>query len=478
MNKFSSYENHNLYGEDVLNDDSSSGHNNILNNDFHNLDIEEDSMNTANNNLEFSNNFAHKWPRIRDTLLSLKSFLLSRRSMETFFCIIGWYIFSLTISLYNKWMFSDPDLNLPFPVLITSFHQLTLFFFSSVFLIFVPSLRPDIFKSQINLDNDIGNSTNLNRDGQVKLQFKDYLMDPKLYVIAIVPCAVASAADIGSGNASLKLITLSFYTMVKSSSIMFVLLFGILFGLESASWTIGGIVSIMTIGVILLVAGGGTPSDENVNSNAGFQVIGFFLVLTSSIMSGLRWTFTQLLLKKNKYTSNPISTIFYLAPLMSAILFVIGNFLEDITKVFENKIWKEKGIVLTLLIFIFPGVLAFFMTIFEFALLQRSHVITLSIAGIFKELLTIVASVITFGDSLNFLNIVGLIITLSAIIWYNWFRFKQSLEDGNYDLINNNNNGSNNNDNDNDNILNKMDDILVEDEIIDNGSDIYFNPTK
>jgi solute carrier family 35 protein C2 len=71
---------------------------------------------------------------------------------------------------------------------------------------------------------------------------------------------------------------------------------------------------------------------------------------------------------------------------------------------------------------IFPGVLAFCMISSEFALLKRSSVVTLSICGIFKEVVTISAAGIIFHDKLTAVNLTGLVVTISSIAAYNYMK--------------------------------------------------------
>ena len=49
-------------------------------------------------------------------------------------------------------------------------------------------------------------------------------MDFNIYLRQIFPCSIASAGDIGLSNVSISMITLSLYTMLKTSSLMFVLI--------------------------------------------------------------------------------------------------------------------------------------------------------------------------------------------------------------------------------------------------------------
>lgn len=374
-------------------------------------------------------------------------------------CTFGWYLFSVTISLYNKWMFDKGNLNLPFPIIITSFHQLTLFWLSFGLIYFIPSLRPPPQAQQQQqqqlLNNNTGDSEDIN-DVNAPLQngpgleaatpmisprdrffrISDYLMSRKLYLVSIVPCALASSGDIGCGNVSFRFITLSLYTMIKSSSIAFVLIFGVLFKLEKLTFKLVSIVVVMTAGVMMMVAGStndqqnGDESVEEKNQQNADLILGSFLVLLASCMSGLRWALTQLVLKKNQYVNNPVSTIFYLSPIMFTVLFVVGSVAENLFSFLQNEIWQQKGFFKTAVLLLVPGFLVFFMTLFELKLLQKSHVVTLSIAGIFKELLTIIVSSLIFGDKLTVINCFGLIVTLMDIVWYNYYRFIESKQTG------------------------------------------------
>jgi len=69
------------------------------------------------------------------------------------------------------------------------------------------------------------------------------------------------------------------------------------------------------------------------------------------------------------------------------------------------------------------------MTSSEFALLQRTSVVALSIAGIFKEVVTISAASIVFHDKLTPINISGLFVTIGAIAAYNYIKITKMRED-------------------------------------------------
>lgn len=208
--------------------------------------------------------------------------------------------------------------------------------------------------------------------------------------------------------------------MCKSSSLAFVLLFAFLFRLETPSWRLVAIIATMTVGVVMMVAG-----------EVDFSTLGFILVISAAFFSGFRWGLTQILLLRNPATSNPFSSIFYLAPVMFFSLLLLAIPVEGFPALFQGlgTLMEVKGSILGPCILLFPGAIAFCMTASEFALLQRTSVVTLSIAGIFKEVVTILAAGLVFHDTLTPINISGLFVTIGAIAAYNYIKIRKMRED-------------------------------------------------
>ncbi|KAJ5343907.1 Protein of unknown function DUF250 [Penicillium brevicompactum] len=315
--------------------------------------------------------------------------------------ILMWYLFSLSISIYNKWMFSESDVVFPFPLFTTSLHMLVQFSLASLILWLFPSLRPR---------QPTGSATTSPIDGPEEPQ---PLISKFFYLTRLVPCGAATSLDIGLGNMSLKFISLTFLTMCKSSALAFVLLFAFLFRLESPSMKLIIIIATMTIGVVMMVAG-----------ETAFNALGFTLVIASAFFSGFRWGLTQILLLRHPATSNPFSTLFLLTPIMFVSLILIALSVEGPHEIYNGylALASVHGDVMGAFLLVFPGVLAFCMISSEFALLKRSSVVTLSICGIFKEVVTISAAGIIFHDKLTAVNLTGLVVTISSIAAYNYMK--------------------------------------------------------
>ncbi len=216
------------------------------------------------------------------------------------------------------------------------------------------------------------------------------------------------------------MLTSHLLAMCKSSSLAFVLAFAFIFRLEDPSIKLVVIITAMTIGVILMVAG-----------EAAFDALGFILVILAAFFSGFRWALTQILLLKNPATSNPFSSIFFLAPVMFVSLVIIAIPVEGVRSLALGlkALVDTKGIFPGICILIFPGCLAFMMTASEFALLQRTSVVTLSICGIFKEVITISAAAIVFKDPFTSINGVGLLVTIISIAAYNYIKITKMKKD-------------------------------------------------
>ncbi|PKK23767.1 solute carrier family 35 (GDP-fucose transporter), member C2 [Columba livia] len=179
--------------------------------------------------------------------------------------------------------------------------------------------------------------------------------------------------------------------MTKSSAILFILLFSLLFKLEEARVTL--------LLVVLLIAGGLFMFTYK---STQFNAQGFVLVLCASFLGGIRWTLTQILTQKAELgLQNPIDIMFHLQPLMFLGLFPLFAVFEGL----PLSVWK----------LFLGGILAFGLGFSELLLVSRTSSLTLSIAGIFKEICILFLATHLLGDHLSLLNWLGFAVCLSGI---------------------------------------------------------------
>ncbi|OZJ02586.1 hypothetical protein BZG36_03651 [Bifiguratus adelaidae] len=329
--------------------------------------------------------YANKGPDAVSGAALVKTSNLSRSYLINLFWILTWYMFATCLSLYNKWMFSSDHYNFQFPLFVTSTHMVVQFTLSGLTLCLIPRWRP-----------------------KRRPKLRDYLTK-------IVPCGLATGLDIGLSNLSLKTISLSFYTMCKSSTLIFVLLFAFFFRLERPTWSLALVIFIISMGVLLMVM------DET-----EFVFAGFAEVMTASMLGGLRWSLTQILLEKESLgINNPVASIFFISPIMGTVLVFTSAIVEGYHNIFYSAFYHTVGEAFhTSAIILLGGCLAFFMVMSEFFLIQRTSVVTLSVCGIFKEVATIFVSSMIFGDILTPVNIFGLCVALCGIALFNWLKVK------------------------------------------------------
>ena len=138
------------------------------------------------------------------------------------------------------------------------------------------------------------------------------------YLSVSVPCGVVACGDIGLSYLALTRIAITFYSMVKSSTPIFVLIWAYLFGIERITPQLLMVVFIIAIGEYFTVKG-----------EADFDRIGFFLCLSASILSGARWTLVQLKLRSlDPPLKSVITTMKVLSPSMFMSLFVVSLCIE------------------------------------------------------------------------------------------------------------------------------------------------------
>ncbi|KAM9342887.1 solute carrier family 35 member C2-like isoform 2-T3 [Pholidichthys leucotaenia] len=236
---------------------------------------------------------------------------------------------------------------------------------------------------------------------RIVLKWKDYIKK-------VAPIAIATALDIGLSNWSFLFITISLYTMTKSSAVLFILFFSLLFKLEEPNPFLVLVVLLISSGLFMFTF-----------KSIQFNMEGFVMVLMASFIGGIRWTLTQVLVQKAELgLQNPIDAMYHLQPLMFLGLFPLFLFNEGLSLSTSEKLFRVtefSPLLYSLFTLSIGGALAFGLGFSEFLLVSRTSSLTLSISGIFKEVCTLLLAASVMGDKMNPLNWLGFIVCLSGI---------------------------------------------------------------
>lgn len=311
--------------------------------------------------------------------------------LKTLFFILVWYTFSTFLTLYNKTLLGDDMGRFPAPLLMNTVH----FTMQAVLSTAITWYWSDRFRPN------------------VAMSWKDYF-------IRVVPTALGTAFDVNLSNVSLVFISVTFATMCKSAAPIFLILFAFAFRLEYPSAKLFGIIMVISVGILLTVA-----------KETEFEFWGFVFVMLAAVMSGFRWCMTQILLQKEAYgLKNPLTLMSYVTPVMAISTGLLSLVLDpwhefNKTSYFNNS-WH---VARSCLLMFFGGTLAFFMVLTEFVLISVTSAVTVTIAGVVKEAVTILVAVIYFHDKFTWLKGAGLLIIMVGVGLFNWYKY-QKLQKG------------------------------------------------
>ncbi|XP_071331693.1 solute carrier family 35 member C2 isoform X1 [Trachinotus anak] len=298
------------------------------------------------------------------------------RGLRTVGLVLLYYVFSIGITFYNKWLMKG----FHYPLFMTLVH-LTIIFCLSALTRWAMQWRTG--------------------KPRVILSWKDYLLK-------VAPTALATALDIGLSNWSFLFITISLYTMTKSSAVVFILFFSLVFKLEEPNPFLILVVLLISSGMFMVTF-----------QSQQFNLEGFIMALMASFIGGIRWTLTQVLMQKAELgLQNPIDAMYHLQPLMFLGLFPLFLYNEGLSLSTSEKLFrvtKLSPLLYSLFTLSVGGSLAFGLGFSEFLLVSRTSSLTLSISGIFKEVCTLLLAAAVTEDKLSALNWLGCVVCLCGI---------------------------------------------------------------
>lgn len=223
----------------------------------------------------------------------------------------------------------------------------------------------------------------------------------------IAPTGIASGLDIGFSQWGLQLNAVSLYTMTKSTSVVFILIFSLVFQLEKKSWFVFVVVSMISGGLFMF-----TYEVE------AFNWLAFSLLILASFSSGLRWTLAQFVMQRSDLNMNsPIDMVYHVQPWMVAAILPFAVVFEGPYVI--SSILQYQYISAELTLGLLEGaVLATSMEYTEYMVVSRTSSLTLSVVGIVKEVTTLALAVESEKKRLTPMKLVGLIICLTGVAFH------------------------------------------------------------
>ena len=221
-----------------------------------------------------------------------------------------------------------------------------------------------------------------------------------------------TALDIATSNLALLYVTVSFYTVVKTTTLAWTLIWATAFRLEPCR--------LKTVLIVLVIVGGLVLSTEGERHQTyGFSAFGTILVLVAACLGGARWCLTQALFSRDAACAeDPVVVVYHVSPAGVLTLLPIALLWEFPRLYFWLQLVSTEGAISAFLFACGVGVIAYLMLLAEVKLLHETSSLSLSVGGALKDVSQICLASVTFGDEITLGTAAGLALVLAASLAY------------------------------------------------------------
>ncbi|XRB05560.1 triose-phosphate transporter [Pycnococcus provasolii] len=200
---------------------------------------------------------------------SSSSSSLTRQRMITTLCFLAYYTCSISLVLFNRWLFSSEangGLALPFPIMVTAAHLAT----NAVLAIVVIALLK--LEPPLQAIGYLGKGT---------------AFPYRTIARGVMPVSVFMGIDIALSNMAFIYLDSTFVEMVKQSAVLYTLVLTIATGLRAFTRTLVASVVVILVGQILITS-----------NEARFDMKGFVIVSIAACAASTKNIFIELLVAK------------------------------------------------------------------------------------------------------------------------------------------------------------------------------------
>ncbi|CAM8951653.1 unnamed protein product [Rhodiola kirilowii] len=131
--------------------------------------------------------------------------------------------------------------------------------------------------------------------------------------------------------------------------------------------------------------------------------------------------------KKESYgLKNPLTFMSYVTPIMAVITAIFSLILDPWDEFKSNSYFNSSyHTALSCMLMVFGGTLAFLMVLTEFILVSMTSAVTVTIAGVVKEAVTILVAVLYLHDQFTWLKGLGLFVIMVGVSLFNWYKYNK-----------------------------------------------------
>lgn len=279
-----------------------------------------------------------------------------------------WIALSSSVIVYNKYILDN--LKFPYPVFLTTFHMA------------FAAIGTRLLARYTTLLNGL-NSVEMTMDRWTR---------------NILPIGALFSGSLVFSNMAYLSLSVSFIQMLKAFTPVAVLVISFAFGLKQMSSTLTIIVLMISVGVCLASYG-----------EAVFDPTGFTYQVLAIAFESTRLVMVQVLLQGLKM--DPLVSLYYFSPVCAALNMVLLVFTEG----FAPFLAVAK---LGPLVLLSNAGVAFGLNVASVFLIGAASSLTLTLAGVLKDILLILGSMWFLGSSVSALQFVGYAIALAGLVLF------------------------------------------------------------
>ncbi|EON97650.1 putative duf250 domain membrane protein [Phaeoacremonium minimum UCRPA7] len=162
------------------------------------------------------------------------------------------------------------------------------------------------------------------------------------------------------------------------------------------------------LNVMIIVFGVGLASVGEI----AFSWMGFIFQVGGIVFEAMRLVMIQVMLSEEGQGMDPLVSLYYYAPVCAVMNFIVA-WLSEASK-FEWEDLYQTGMGILLL----NAAVAFMLNVSSVFLIGKTSGLVMTLTGILKNILLIVAGVMIWGTSITALQLFGYMIALGGLVYY------------------------------------------------------------
>ncbi|KAI1815182.1 triose-phosphate transporter family-domain-containing protein [Poronia punctata] len=291
------------------------------------------------------------------------------RTIHPAFYIALWIGLSSSVILFNKWVLFSAK----FALFLTTWHMAFATLMTQLMAKFTTTL-----------------------DSRHKVP-----MNTNTYMKAIVPIGIMFSLSLIFGNFAYLYLSVSFIQMLKATNAVATLLATWAFGMAAPN--LNKLLNVSTIVIGVAIASFGELK---------FDGLGFIIQVTGIVCEALRLVMVQRLLSSEEFKMDPLVSVYYYAPACAIINGFFTLFIE------LPRMTMGDILAVGLMTLVANAFVAFLLNVSVVLLIGKTNAVVLTMSGVLKDILLVVASMVIFGDPVTLQQYFGYSIALAGLVYY------------------------------------------------------------